>query len=362
MKTSGIFTRRSSGLDRKVWFAMVVTMLLSFMLVSYKLVTKNNEKACSNPLVFVNGLKENSVKTYLTGDVIWFKTPITSARKATWIFGDSARKEEGFTVAHTYTHEGIYLVSVITDGGCATYTKINVIARSFQPVDSAGNIIEHIVGTDQAPLGKYKFSTNDTAKSYKWTVENDNNYDPQFGRTGTFYFRTPKKYILKLVLNNDVNKTYRKEILVIDPNAGKVGNDDKSAKNEVPVIIPALAPKSDPLQSQIAPDTPKTVVAPPKVEVRHIIGTSTQTFKSYLQSFVCGGMEAKDFYKYLTDEGGTKVIANKAYTTFDAFCKDIKGKKIEIESVDFKKEGDRIIEINVGYDKKGKLARNPCKG
>lgn len=364
MKTSGIFTRRASGLDRRVWFTMIVTILLSFALVSYKMVTGKKETACASPLIFVNGIKDDGSKTYIAGERLWFKTPIGTGGNATWDFGDSAKQIQGFNAAHIYTRKGIFQVSVTLEGGCIARTKL-VVIEPLPAVDSAGHVIEHILGSDQVAPGKYTFSTPDIANTYKWAIENDNNFQPQFAKEGMYTFRTAGRYTLKLTLNNDRNKTFRKEILVVDVSDRK--NDRLAGRNhdadDLPLVIPNSAPSSAPIQSQVTPiDTPKTIAPVIVPKAPPIIGTSSLTFKSYLQSLVCGDMDVKDLYKYLADKGATKVIANKAYTTLDAFCKEIKGKKLEIESVEFKKEGDRITEINVGYDKKGRLARNPCKG
>ncbi|MEX6688145.1 PKD domain-containing protein [Danxiaibacter flavus] len=364
MKTSGIFTHRASGLDRKVWLTMAVTVLLSFALASYRLITGEKSSACQPPLIFIDGLKDDGSRTSLTGEHVWFKTPIASSGNAVWDFGDSTKRSEGFNVGHTYTHEGIFLVTVTLDGGCVTRTKFMVNVRQAIVVDSAGNIVEHIIGSDQVAPGKYNFSTPDTASSYKWAIENDNNFDPQYSRAGIYTFRTEGHYTLKLVLNNDRNRIYRKEILVVDPSEKNNRQAKPSRGDEDIALVLPPGPTAPPIQAPgTSSDTVKSVApAPVAPKPPPVIGTSPQTFKSYLQSLVCGDMDVKELYKYLADQGATKVIANKAYTTFDAFCKEIKGKKLEIESVEFKKEGDRITEINVGYDKKGRLARNPCKG
>ncbi len=337
-------------------------MLLSFTLVSYKLITGKHDTSCISPLIFVNGLKDDGKRTYTIGELIWFKTPVGTGGKAIWDFGDSAKSSQGFTAAHTYFHKGVFEVSVTLEGGCITRTRL-VINEPLPQLDGAGNIIEHIIGNDQVAPGKYAFSTPDTASNYKWAIENDNNFDPQYSRAGTYTFRTSGRYIIKLVLNNDRNRTYRKEILVVDESDKTRKQSPRGGAEDIILPFPQ-GPTVPPIQPPGAPvDTAKPVEATPVApKPAPIIGTSTQTFKSYLQSLVCGEMDMKELYKYLADQGATKVIANKAYTTFDAFCKEIKGKKISIESVDFKKEGDRIIEINVEYDKKGRLARNPCKG
>jgi len=344
---------------------MIAALFLSVTLAAYKLVNDTGVLPCIEPKILVNGSTEISDKTYNTNETIWFRTPIAPGIKAIWNFGDSSKIEEGFSAKHFFTKPAIYNVTVTVNKNCTARAKIHIKNPAEIFKDSSGNITEHIIGADEGMAGEYKFNTPHNADSYKWIVEGNSNFVPRTTKESSFKFRNAGTYIIKLILDNDPQKTYRKEITVTDPSLSI--NDDNKIKpkkliDDYPVYIP---PKKD--TAKDAGKTENTVVAPPVTpppppEKKKPMATSEQAFLGYLQAYVCGRMDYTKLYKYFCSDGKPpNVLRDRKFISFEAFCNEIGGQKIEIKSVSFQKNGDCIYQINVEYDKKSWYKKDPCK-
>src|SRR6187399_3265243 len=107
MSTYSIFSRRILGLDTRVWRLMLIVLVLSFGLLSYKIINKDK---CI-PFYIEIGRKSHIADTfYFTGENIRFIASISS-EDLSWDFNDNSTvTTKGSFVVHTFKKEGKYYV------------------------------------------------------------------------------------------------------------------------------------------------------------------------------------------------------------------------------------------------------------
>jgi hypothetical protein len=352
MPSASIFTKKRMGLDNKVWFSMMTIVILSIGLFGYNLKSGGEKKPCRLITIYVNGRAESDNVFFTAGQPITFRSPISPGDEVSWDFGDNSKNGEGFSAVHSFKDDGSYKIIATVNGRCS-YEK-NIRIRKPEPAirDSLGNITESIIGLDQGFVGdNFVFSTPLHANNYEWYIENNNSYPKKTGDTVSYKFRSEGKYILVLMLDQDRSKKYSKDITIAP-----------IVKSDGGLIIPKiLIPKEKPRDTIVhAPpiDTGKLGKVPPK----KFVSLTNEQFVLYMQYVVCGTMAAKDFNSYLCQGENTPVISNgKGGKTFGALCAELLGKKIEIESVIVTRENeDCAVLLTVKWDKKGRLAKNPC--
>ncbi len=354
MPPTSIFTRKRMGLDNKVWFSMLMVILLSLGLVGYKFKGSGEKIDCKAIAIYVNGRANTDSVFFRTGELLTFRSPINPGDKVSWDFGDGSKTIEGFSSVHSFKLAGIYNVTAVINGECFFDKKVKI--KKAEPVirDSLGNITENIIGEEQGLVGdNLVFSTPLPASTYEWYIENNNNYPKKSGDSISYKFRSAGNYILVLVLNQDRSKKFTKTIIVSDLRAPE--RDLITPR----VLIPKETEPKDTLVRVAPIDTSKLKKEAPK-KFKYL---TDQQFVINMQALVCGTMEAAAFDAYLCLGQNTPVIANgKGGKTFASLAAEIHGKKIEIESVTAARENENcVVTLTVKYDKKGRLAKNPCK-
>ena len=361
MKTSSIFTRRSMGLDRKVWLVMSIVIILCVGLFSYRLIDKNADKPCLPVTVMINGVINNRSLTFNMGEMLIFKATTAPGDEITWDFGDNTKIQEGFTTSHQFSKAGIYDIRVLVNKKCDNPAKVNIIKPAPIIRDTAGNITENIIGPEVASTGEtLKYTTPLQATSIEWNIANNDNYLTRTTRDATFKFGLAGTYVIQLTLDKDRQKRYTKSVVITDAGGGVTEPEDKpKPKNLLPqqytIVIPPK--KEEPAKQQEPTETKPVVEQPKKPEepkvTRQLI--SNKLLQIMLQEVVKGTKSVDDFNTYFCNGGNTKVNDKGNITTFSAFCAAIKGKKITIESVEQGKDNDCIITLTVQYKKKGWL-------
>ncbi|MEO6328783.1 MAG: PKD domain-containing protein [Ginsengibacter sp.] len=349
-----IYTRKTMGLDNRVWRLMFVIILLSVGLLSYRLLDK--EKCISFSFaVKALGLHTNDV--FYTGETLSFIAS-TPSKEISWNFGDNTGSL-GATVYHQFLKEGIYLVTAGSNSLCKIEKEITV---KNQPVvvQSADNAAGTIAGRVSCYTYEEQiYSYTGSAKSYDWSVPNHQSLGTKSGQTITYTFPYAGKYTLQVELDGDRNKRHVLEVIVEDKVKPK-----SQVSEKVTQLIPYTPPPPAPQRQE---ELPPPVIKPAEPDLTRAEPSNNKifiapvTFKEYLKKVANKEMGVQDFDKYLCGGGGTPVIVNgnkNDVTTFSSLCQEISGKKkklifgkktVEIIDVQLQKINGCVTIIDVHY-------------
>lgn len=353
--TSSIYTRQRMGIDNNVWISMLTCVVLSAGLLGYNVTNHNKVKPCNPVEILVNGRKNTDSAFFKTGDVLSFRSAVSTGDRIIWDFGDETRKEEGFAAAHVFTRGGGYTVRAMVNNQCWFDKRITVENASLVMTDTADNIFESITGKEEANTGeKLVFSTMLPASDYNWSVENNGNYKVQNGKQASFTFATQGNYTIVLMLDHNQQKHFVKTVTITKPAVTGGGAVAPSILIRNLPRIADTADKGKPVEPQ------KAAAEVVKKKFKYL---TDDALKDYLQDMVCNGMKPADFNDILCQGANTPVIINnKSRKTFADLCGEIVGKKTKIESVTANRDADNCVNtLTVTYDKKGFLGKNPCR-
>lgn len=328
-KSNRILTRKTAGLDHRVWRTMLILFILAAGLLSYKLI---DTPKCTPVDFKIKTIDNDSV--YVTGEILSFST-LRFEKDVSWDFGDNGLKGEGTFVTHRFTTEGKYFIKVTVNSDCQIIRPITV--RKALP-EARDNKIQ-IEGNTSTYVGvSESFSSMQTAKTYEWIIENHPEYPTQNNIAASYKFSQPGDYTVILTLDNDRFKKYQKSIHVVE--------------NE---IVPKQLIKPEKIDKLIDFDKLKptsTFISEP-------------TFSEYLEKVIDGNFLAKDFDDYLCSKGKTPVIFNgksNKQVTFEQACAELNGKRnskwlglkkklIKIKSVRLNRDEEKCITlIEIKYE------------
>ncbi|MEO6718943.1 MAG: hypothetical protein ABIN67_01215 [Ferruginibacter sp.] len=359
MSNYKIFTRRTMGLDNRVWRTMIILGAVSLLLLSYTIIDRED---CS-PITFDVGSRTHlNDSIYYTNENIAFNSSVSSAN-LTWDFNDNTDHIFGkaFTT-HKFTKEGKYYVTASTRQGCEFGRLITIKSR---PAESSVTSIakrREVVGTASTFTGREEeFISPALADSfYEWIVL----YHPEMGRRETekakFQFAIPGKYIIQLTLDHDRIKSYTKQVSVEETSKPKT----KLPGDVVPLIKDAPPiPEKEPEVIAPPPVAPPVQNTTPTVTKPKNIFVADEIFKSHLQSLVEKEKTEADFYKYLCGTGSTPVIVDGKKNepkTFSWLCQELYGRttkpllgkrrSVKIETVKLSRdENNCVTRIDVNY-------------
>lgn len=367
-RSSSLFTKRKMGLDRSVWWVMLVFVILSFGLAGYKMI---EEKPCVNVIVAINGTTQGLNKTFFIGETVRFSALFSEGKKVSWDFGDNSNTETGLRSTHTYKKEGRFPITIIIDGNCRQYDMV-VIKKFIADTSAANNeAIKTLFGNpidgnvSPTVMQSVIYSSTAEARSYEWSISNYSNYPVKNTKEAQYVFQTPGLKVLQLMLDGDPSKVYKKDIIV-QPLPLVQNRTQDIPPPQVPVYIPPPpttqttpkeAPKTEPEKPvdkpAVAADKP--AVTPDLPAKPKTIRIGNENFKDMLQDVVNNNLDVTDFNDYLCDQGRTKVLVNdeKNWTNFSALCQKIRGdKRITVNSVEQIIENNCVVKIKVQYRKK----------
>jgi hypothetical protein len=332
MNSERILTRKTLGLDHRVWRVMIILFVLAAGLLSYKLI---DTPKCVQVDFKIKTIDNDSV--YFTDEILSFST-VRFEKSITWDFGDNSPNGTGTFITHRFAKEGKYFIKVTVNSDCQFTKPITVRKAVLESLDTKEQIDGHastFVGASE------HFTTIAKADTYEWMVENHPEYGLLNGQSVNYKFQAAGDYTIKLTLNKDRFKIYRKSVTVIE--------------NEKPKPV---VEKIDRLI-----DYDKLAKLDKETSVKTAI--SELTFAEYLGKVVAGEFTTKDFEDYLCSGGKTPVIINgKAdkQVTFTQACAALNGKKrskflgmgkktIKIKSVRLNRAKDNCITlIEIKYE------------
>ena len=376
MKSERIYNKKSLGLDNNIWRVMLVMIIFSLGLLSYKLAEK---KKC-NP--FTYRIKHSSLDSvFYVGEILQFSASVNNA-EVNWDFNDNSEAGEGPVVTHKYSKPGKYNVtaSILDCGNSQELTVITVPAPEMKTDN---------ISTDNKILGRSmtyegteeKFTCLAAANYYEWTVTNhpEKKYKVRNGPIAKFEFSSAGKYTIQVELNHDRKKRYQKEVIVSSIVKSKPQNLD--IKQLLPPNIRALNEGQKPQDKKI-PDVPvdhQVKLQPEKVSEKPIekeaeatdnssndkstkessghkfLKISDDIFKSLLERVQNGQMDLYSFDRYLCGGGTTKVMENgDKLSSFHSLWQQLNSnKKLTISSVHLNRDAQDgcVTIIKIDYKK-----------
>ncbi len=333
MNSERILTRKTLGLDYRVWRVMIVFLVLSIGLFGYTLL----DKPTCIPVDFkIKTIDNDSV--FSTDEILSFSS-LRFEKNITWDFGDNSPAGTGTFITHRFATEGKYFIKVTVNSDCQFIKPITVRKAISETLNSMNK--EQIDGHPSTFVGAGESYTSLlTADTYEWIIENHPEYGVLNGQSVNYKFLSPGDFTIKLSLNKDRFKIYRKSVTVVE--------------NEKPKPVEKIDKLID--YDKLA-----------KLDKENSVKTSISelTFKEYLGKVIGGEFFAKDFNDYLCSEGKTPTILNgKAdrQVSFEQACAELNGKRrskflglgkkaIHIKSVRLNKDkGNCITLIEIKYE------------
>ncbi len=320
---SGIYTRSKMGIDNRVWLTLLVTVILSVGLFGFKIATT---EPCFEVNLSLKGVVEHPfANNYFVGEGIIFKAEMKKGQNVEWDFGDGTSVKQGAKVTHSFSQEGNFLVTATVNGKCMQSVNVH-ISQVGSPAPSVTQPADpnSIIGKDFAAAGELSiYQTGATAGAYEWTIEGNDVFPPRNGNKVSYSFTEPGTYIVKLKLDNDEAKVYRKTVIVSmnSSDAKGAGLDDLP-----PLPLPAPPKENGSAGNAAAPgstEEKEEAAAERKIEL-----IPDPILKNQLQDVIEGKESLENLAKYMCDGMNAKVKGNgKIYASLSLFGEELKGKK-----------------------------------
>ncbi|HYH14968.1 MAG TPA: PKD domain-containing protein [Flavisolibacter sp.] len=367
MNTSTIYTKRSKGLDKRVWFTLLVTCSLCTLFLGYTYIT---HKSCTLSSVIKASTPSDPSGKYLPGETVWFQLSEPVNRPITWDFGDGSDPVKGDTVDHQFMSAGIYKVKATILDSCMLMMDVRIKSTLYTGMATSGS--NEIYGEnrlEEGARGLY-YSVVEDAQAYEWVVSGGKDPQRQTNSIGVFHFRKAGDYTIQLTINNDPATRTIKKVKVVKAtpqipedlfadgdgkNAGgqdgisesdgpmpwgtseKVSNDRETSggsDNTQEAVPPKLTETQGPKPSTIDPKPTETKEDnPPNKKVPH-----PDTFKEDLIEVIYNDENMEELYKYLQYEETTKVkvLGEKEEVPLPAFIKEMRKERNNYRITDIK--------------------------
>jgi PKD repeat protein len=356
--------KRKMGLDRQVWFTMLIVSIISLGLAAYKTVT---DKPCAPLNIEISGINIGRDESYFVNDVVSFSVSIRNnpSQNISWDFGDNTPVIKGAHVNHIYARDGAFTVTATTNGNCTDIKVVNVRKQLIRR-----QVIGNQVLTSQIMEGNFTPRVNErinyrclvTASSYEWRILDRNNFPIQTTREAMFSFASPHPYILQLKLDNDISKTFTRTIYVAPIFSTNSEVQEPSPSIHIP---PAPNPTPTPTPNPNPPTNPTTVPRPSVDTTQKIAKfkeVSEGHFRRLLEGVLEGTKDVHDFDELLCEGVRTHVIINDEtnWRFFEDLCNMIRGKKNnrKIDWIKVNRDDNKcVINLQVGLKKKNIIGK-----
>jgi hypothetical protein len=323
-------SKRWAGIDFKVWTSLLVLVVLSVMLLAYKVATNipcpaftiNAKGKLSHP-------EAGGTQTfYINEQVVFFTSGTDKTSNIVWDFDDGTEKKAGTTTSHVYTTEGYYLVKAMLNGKCLqsfnvritqSNTTLNISAPAVSPIISAD-----VISTGDEAL----FNTSAIGANYEWSVEELPAMPVQNANPAKFIFSKPGTFTVVLKVDN--TKIYKKIVQVTD--AGATLDQAGALPPVSPMDVPPIPQEPLPLEDkkpldEAKPDKEAPAPEPAAPAAKSYDQLPEPAIRMMVQGVIDGKKNFEDFNNILCNGAGTKVMANNESTTFAALCNELKEKK-----------------------------------
>lgn len=322
-------SKKWAGIDFKVWTSLLVLVILSIVLLAYKMAT---HVPCTDFQIKAQGKlshpEAGGTQTFYINEQIDFTTSVADkVATIVWNFDDGTEQKAGHRTSHVYTTEGYYLVKAVLNGKCLQSFNIR-ITEGNTTLNISAPAISPIISADIISLGEEAiFNTSAIGANYQWNVEELPEIAVQNTNQAKFVFTKSGNFTVTLKVDN--TKIYKKIIQVRDA----APLDQAAALPPVsPMDVPPIPQEPLPLDDKKTPEETKpsnetpaqeSATPPPKVYDQ----LPEPAIKAMLQGVIDGKKNLEDFNNILCNGAGTKVMANNESTTFAALCNELKEKK-----------------------------------
>jgi hypothetical protein len=134
MKSYDIFTRKSWGLDIRVWLVMLALSFVSLGLIAWRFVDKTGEAPCVPLKITINGKVYDTGNetvnvvsdTFAVDEDLLLSTSPSSKSDITWKLSEKIYKEQGIYFNHRFPSEGRYNIVAATDNNCVSSIVVYV--------------------------------------------------------------------------------------------------------------------------------------------------------------------------------------------------------------------------------------------
>lgn len=336
MNPSRIYTRQTLGLDNMVWLVMIMIIIFSLGLLSYKIIDK---KECVAFTFKVRNLGSPHDSVFYVGDILSFNASMAS-QDIDWNFGDNSRTS-GAYVSHVFLKEGSYLVTAKSKSLCSVVKEI--IIKAPLPTIAAQSqifVTGKIIGNSNFTINTSQiFSYPDQVKSYEWSVQNHPDLGIKRGRSVSFSFPYPGSYKIQVRLDSNFTKLDYLEVEVLDVTRSKSKIED----------IPILIPRAPAPPSQTQPPANKeidSIINKPKGNSIKFI--ANKLFLTYLEDVINKTKQVSDFADYGISEKTPVVVNGEEHHDFKWLCEELtKTKKTEFLGITTSKKQIKLESANL---------------
>jgi PKD domain len=201
MNSYRIYSRRTMGLDNRIWFVMLGAAFLLEGFFVYKIV---NPATCPS---FSFSIKTLSPRTdtgtlFKKEEAISFTSSVNN-ENITWDFGDNTENLQGRLVTHRFSKDGSYVVKARLNSICDFEQTITVAKDPVHVI-----VPVTILGSDSTVIGKdIELTCPDTASLYDWGVQSHGEIpNTGNGSKAKFKFPLPGPYTITVKLNGDITR------------------------------------------------------------------------------------------------------------------------------------------------------------
>jgi len=319
---SRIYSRNRMGMDNRVWLTLILTVILSAGLLGFRMATT---EPCYDVRLSLKGVVDHPyMHHYFVGESIIFQAGMKHQQEVTWNFGDGSTIARGSKVTHSYHSEGNFLVTATVNGRCLQSVNVRISSLALATPEASSAAVAApgvIIGKDFAAAGELAiYQTEAVAGAYEWTIENNAAFSPKAGNKVSYSFTEPGSYVLKLKLDNDEAKVYRKAIVIsMNPVDAKGPNADELP----PLPLPAPPVEGPATGTEAAENNPVATPAPVEKKIELI---PDPILKNQLQDVIDGKETMESLAQYMCPGG--KVKGNGTiYANLNLFGEALKGKK-----------------------------------
>ena len=327
-----VFNQFKKSFDSKVPILFLSVFVISVFVIVYKI---NNVEVCDT-----NEFKIDA-PSYKAGELIIFSDNSKNANSWRWYFGDDSQISFRSKVAHSFSKEGEYIVTLIVNNKCHIDKLITILPRkntideSLMPKFSSPN---YVLEGDEIEFE----DRTEGAKSWEWRFGESNKVD-SFDEKCTYTFDSPGEKVISLVVNGDYKHVTIKKLFVVPKKDEKVKTEKyKSAVQWNPFQNVSDAPPEE------EDNTVKIVKGP------QIGGADANRITDIFELVTNSKITYDDFLKYFCKYDMPIVIFKDGKTTsLKNFFYQVKKEKIKIKNIAIQKDADDCIRT-INIDKKFK--------
>jgi len=222
----------SKYIDKNVVVMMVVLLLLSTSILSFKMI---NHYPCDDVEILVDLDREVRV-----GEIVKFNTSVDVIdRELQWsIQGSNFTMSNVNNLLHSFDKPGTYNISLNINGTCEKYQEIVVLEK--EKIISLSKI-PHFELPDSITVGEELMvvDTNSTINGKKWEWRFGETYKVNSeSRTAKYAYKTSGLKTISLVVNGDVDHLAKKMIQVL-PSPDKPTFNDEENSDDLGSLVPS---------------------------------------------------------------------------------------------------------------------------